>query len=83
MKKKFLNIKKKFILFFILVNLQEFIKVLKILMNVKSNTIGTKAVFKFCLENKIKFIYSATSASLGNKEKIKIYHLMLLLNQKI
>ena len=32
-----------------------------------SNTIGTKAVFKFCLENKIKLIYSATSASLGNK----------------
>jgi UDP-glucose 4-epimerase len=32
-----------------------------------SNTIGTKAVFKFCLENKIKLIYSATSATLGNK----------------
>ena len=32
-----------------------------------SNTIGTKAVFKFCYENKIKLIYSATSASLGNK----------------
>ena len=31
-----------------------------------SNTIGTKAVFKFCLDNKIKLIYSATSASLGN-----------------
>ncbi len=30
-----------------------------------SNTIGTKAVFKFCLDNKIKLIYSATSASLG------------------
>ena len=36
-----------------------------------SNTIGTKAVFKFCLENKIKLIYSATSASLGNKGKDK------------
>jgi UDP-glucose 4-epimerase len=33
----------------------------------KSNTIGTNAVFKFCLENSIKLIYSATSASLGNK----------------
>ena len=33
----------------------------------KSNNIGTKAVFKFCLDNKIKLIYSATSASLGNK----------------
>ena len=32
----------------------------------KSNSIGTNAVFKFCLNNKIKLIYSATSASLGN-----------------
>ena len=31
-----------------------------------SNSIGSKAVFKFCLDNKIKLIYSATSASLGN-----------------
>ena len=31
-----------------------------------SNTIGSKSVFKFCLDNKIKLIYSATSASLGN-----------------
>ena len=31
-----------------------------------SNTIGSKAVFKFCLDNNIKLIYSATSASLGN-----------------
>jgi len=33
----------------------------------KSNSIGSNAVFKFCLGNKIKLIYSATSASLGNK----------------
>ena len=33
----------------------------------ESNSIGSKAVFKFCLENKIKLIYSATSATLGNK----------------
>ena len=33
----------------------------------ESNTIGSQAVFKFCLDNKIKLIYSATSASLGNK----------------
>jgi len=33
----------------------------------KSNSIGSNAVFKFCLDNKIKLIYSATSASLGNK----------------
>ena len=32
----------------------------------QSNTIGSMAVFKFCLDNKIKLIYSATSASLGN-----------------
>ena len=33
----------------------------------QSNSIGTNEVFKFCLDNKIKLIYSATSASLGNK----------------
>ena len=33
----------------------------------RSNSIGSQEVFKFCLENKIKLIYSATSASLGNK----------------
>ena len=32
-----------------------------------SNSIGSKEVFKFCLDNSIKLIYSATSASLGNK----------------
>ena len=32
----------------------------------ESNSIGSMAVFKFCLDNKIKLIYSATSASLGN-----------------
>ena len=31
-----------------------------------SNSLGSKSVFKFCLENKIKLVYSATSASLGN-----------------
>ncbi len=31
-----------------------------------SNTIGSNSVFNFCLKNKIKLIYSATSASLGN-----------------
>ena len=38
---------------------------------IQSNTIGTNAVFDFCLKNKIKIIYSATSASLGNKGKDK------------
>ena len=36
-----------------------------------SNSIGTKEVFKFCLDNKIKLIYSATSATLGKKGKDK------------
>ena len=31
-----------------------------------SNSLGSKAVFKFCLDNNVKLIYSATSASLGN-----------------
>jgi len=33
---------------------------------IESNTIGTNSVFNFCLENNIKLIYSATSATLGN-----------------
>ena len=33
---------------------------------IKSNTIGSNAIFNFCLKNNIKLIYSATSASLGN-----------------
>ena len=32
-----------------------------------SNTVGTNSVFNYCLTNKIKLVYSATSASLGNK----------------
>jgi len=37
----------------------------------RSNSLGTLAVFKFCLDNKIKLIYSATSASLGHSGKDK------------
>ena len=33
---------------------------------IDSNSIGTNAVFNFCLKNNIKLIYSATSATLGN-----------------
>ena len=36
-----------------------------------SNSIASKAVFNFCLTNKIKLVYSATSASLGNFGKDK------------
>ena len=38
---------------------------------IQSNSIGSIAVFDFCLKNNIKLIYSATSASLGNKGKDK------------
>ena len=34
---------------------------------IDSNSIGSNAIFNFCLKNKIKLIYSATSASLGNR----------------
>ena len=34
---------------------------------INSNSVGSNAVFNFCLKNKIKLIYSATSASLGNR----------------
>ncbi len=47
---------------------QSFLKMDKCL---SSNTIGTNAVFNFCLINQIKLIYSATSASLGNRGKDK------------
>jgi len=47
---------------------QSFLKMNKC---IQSNSIGSNAVFNFCLKNKIKLIYSATSASLGNKGKDK------------
>ena len=38
---------------------------------IESNSVGSHAVFNFCLKNKIKLIYSATSASLGNRGEDK------------
>ena len=38
---------------------------------IESNSIGSNAVFNFCLKHNIKLVYSATSASLGNKGKDK------------
>ena len=38
---------------------------------INSNAVGSHAIFNFCLNNKIKLIYSATSASLGNKGRDK------------
>jgi len=49
----------------------EFARIHQSFINIKacfnSNITGTSEVFDFCLKNKIKIIYSATSASLGNK----------------
>ena len=50
---------------------------------INSNTIGTHEVFNFVLKNKIKLIYSATSASIGNKGNDKNFPLMHLQRQKI
>ena len=44
---------------------------LKMNQCIDSNSVGSNAVFNFCLKNKIKLIYSATSASLGNGGKDK------------
>ena len=38
---------------------------------ISSNTIGSNEVFNFCLTNKIKLVYSATSASIGNQGEDK------------
>ena len=38
---------------------------------ISSNSIGSNEVFNFCLNNKVKLIYSATSASIGNNGKDK------------
>ena len=40
---------------------------LKMNQCIDANTVGSNSIFNFCLQNKIKLIYSATSASLGNK----------------
>ena len=47
---------------------QSFIKMRECL---ESNTIGTNEVINFCFSNKIKLIYSATSATIGNSGQDK------------
>ena len=51
----------------------EFSRIYKSFENIntclESNSIGSLEVFKYCLKNKIKLIYSATSAGLGSKNK--------------
>ncbi len=66
--KKFRNYKNKIKVIF---HFAEFSRIAQSFENfnscVESNIYGTMSVVNFCLENKIKIIYSATSASLGNK----------------
>jgi UDP-glucose 4-epimerase len=66
--KKLSNVKKKIQCIF---HFGEFARIyqsfLKLEECIESNSIGTHAVFNFCLENNIKLVYSATSATLGNK----------------
>jgi UDP-glucose 4-epimerase len=49
----------------------EFARIFQSFLNmnecINSNSTGSNEVFNFCLKNKIKLIYSATSASIGNK----------------
>ena len=65
---KVLNLYKKNIIS--LFHFGEFSRIYQSFLNmntcINSNTIGSSEVFNFCLENKIKLIYSATSASIGN-----------------
>jgi UDP-glucose 4-epimerase len=67
--KHFNKIKKKIKVIF---HFAEFSRIFQSFENVKncfsSNISGTQEVIKFCLENNIKIIYSATSASLGNNQ---------------
>jgi len=66
--KKLASVKKKIQCIF---HFGEFARIyqsfLKLEECIESNSIGTHAVFNFCLENNIKLVYSATSATLGNK----------------
>ena len=67
--KHFNKIKRKIKVIF---HFAEFSRIFQSFENVKScfssNISGTQEVIKFCLENNIKIIYSATSASLGNNQ---------------
>ena len=62
------NFKKKILVIF---HFGEFARIyqsfLKMNECIASNTIGTNEVLNFCLKNRIKLIYSATSATIGNK----------------
>jgi UDP-glucose 4-epimerase len=68
--KHFNKIKKKIKVIF---HFAEFSRIFQSFDNIQkcfsSNINGSLEVIKFCLENEIKIIYSATSASLGNDQK--------------
>jgi UDP-glucose 4-epimerase len=68
--KHFNKIKKKIKAIF---HFAEFSRIFQSFENIKdcfsSNISGSQEVIKFCLENNIKIIYSATSASLGNNQE--------------
>ena len=68
--KHFNKIKKKIKVIF---HFAEFSRIFQSFENIKdcfsSNISGSQEVIKFCLENNIKIIYSATSASLGNNQE--------------
>ena len=68
-------LKKKEILIETIFHFGEFSRIYQSFLNmnecIESNTVGTNAVFNFCLKNNIKLIYSATSASLGNNGRDK------------
>ncbi len=70
---KILNNKKKQIK--TIFHFGEFSRIFQSFLNmddcINSNSIGTFEVFNFCLRNKIKLVYSATSATLGNDGKDK------------
>ena len=70
--KKFNNYKKKIHTIF---HFGEFARIFQSFakMNecIDSNSIGTNEVFRFCLRNKIRLVYSATSATLGNNGEDK------------
>ena len=50
---------------------------------INSNTIGSNEVFTFCLKNKIRLVYSATSATIGNRGNDKNLSPYFLQKQKI
>ena len=67
--KIFKSLRKKIIVIF---HFAEFSRIYQSFFSIKScfkyNITGTLQVLQFCLDNNIKIIYSATSASLGNNQ---------------